>query len=130
VFVGVSQPFVFGAAITQSPHPALQAYEHVVPLQLAEPCDWSHAAPHAPQFATVFVGVSQPFVLRPDVSQSPQPALHAYEHVVPVQVADPCVWSHAAPHAPQLVIVVVGVSQPFVFVPDVSQSAQPAAHPP
>jgi hypothetical protein len=42
----------------------------------------------------------------------------------------PVLWvvSHAAPHAPQLVVVFVGVSQPSLSGPVLVQSAQPAAH--
>jgi hypothetical protein len=37
--------------------------------------------------------------------------------------------SHARPQPPQLVMVFVAVSQPFAFVPDVSQSPKPTAQP-
>jgi hypothetical protein len=130
VVVGVSQPPVFGAAVTQSPHPALHVYEHVVPLQLGVPCVVSHALPQPPQSAVVVVGVLQPTKFGAVVTQSDQPAAHVYEHVVPLQLGVPCPDAlHTLPQAPQFDVVVVCVSQPFVFRPDVSQSAQPAEHP-
>jgi hypothetical protein len=75
VFVGVSHPFVFGAVATQSPQPALQVYEHVVPLQLGAPCVVSHALLQPPQLLMVFVGVSQPLRSGAAVLQLPNPAL-------------------------------------------------------
>ena len=62
----------------------------------------------------VLVGVSHPFVFGAVVMQSAHAPVHAYAHVAPLQLAVPCVWSHALPHPPQLVIVVVAVSHPFV----------------
>jgi hypothetical protein len=130
VLVGVSQPPVLGAVVTQSAQPAEHAYEHVVPLHEGVPRVVSHALPQPPQLAVVVVGVSQPTKFGASVTQSAQPPPHVYEHVVPLQVAVPCPDGlHALPQPPQLVMVFVCVSQPFVFTPDVSQSAQPPAHP-
>jgi hypothetical protein len=72
------------------------------------------------------VGVwhSQPPVFGAVVLQLEYPAEHVYEHAVPEQVA-PVLFSvlQAAPHPPQLAVVVVGVSHPLAFGAPASQSA-------
>jgi hypothetical protein len=131
VFVGVSQPFVFGAVVTQSPHPPVHVYEHVVPLHVAVPCVVSQMLPQPPQFEVVFVGVSHPPVFGTALLQSSHPALQlAYEHVVPSQVA-PLLFtvSHTLPQPPQFSVVFVCVSQPLVSGAVVTQSAKPALQP-
>jgi hypothetical protein len=50
-----------------------------------------------------------------------------YVHEVPAQDGVPVDVSHATPHAPQLVVVVTDVSQPFVLGGAVSQSWKPVA---
>ncbi len=103
-----------GHTLTQVPP------EHEVPA--------AHARPHAPQFALVVRGVSQPFDAAP--SQLPKPALHApTAHAPPAHAGVALGVAHAAPHAPQLVAVVVrAVSQPFAATP--SQSPKPPAQAP
>jgi hypothetical protein len=68
----VSQPPVFGAVVSQSAYPATHpVYMQVTPLQVAPTeCVVSHATPHAPQFAIVSSGVSQPPRFAPELSQS------------------------------------------------------------
>ena len=88
-----SQPFVFGTAVTQSPNPVLQPeYVHFEPSHAA-PLLFvvSHTRPQPLQFVMVLVAVSHPFVFGAVVMQSPHPPVHAYEHVVPLQPAVPCV---------------------------------------
>jgi hypothetical protein len=94
---------------------------HVAPLLFAV----SHALAQPPQSVVVFVGVSHPFVLGAVVTQSPQPPLHVYEHVVPLHVAVPCVASHTFPQPPQFEVLFRAVSQPFVFGTVLTQSSQP-----
>jgi len=85
-----------------------------------------HTVPHALHAAAaVVVAVSQPLPLRP--SQSPKPVSQDVTAHVPVSQLDaPCGFVHGFPHPPQLVAVVVGVSQPFVTL--VSQLAKPGLH--
>jgi hypothetical protein len=59
--VAHSHPFVFGAVVLQSENPALQEYEHVVPLQLAlEAPARLHASPQALQLVVVLSSVHVP----------------------------------------------------------------------
>ena len=78
----------------------------------------------------MFVAHSQPstFGALPAL-QSMRPALHLYEHVVPLQLAGPVLVLHAAPHAPQFEVDDSDDSQPFVSGAVLSQLAKPAAHP-
>jgi hypothetical protein len=133
VFVGVSQPLVSGAVVLQSAQPAEHpVYLHVVPSHVA-PVLWvvSQVRPHALQFDVVSVCVSQPSESGAVLVQSAQPGLQpVYLQVVPSQVAPTlCVVSHVTPHALQLLIVFVLVSQPSVSGAVLVQSAQPAMHP-
>jgi hypothetical protein len=76
VFVRVSHPSVSGAVLAlQSAKPGEQpVYLHVVPVHVAPVLSVvSHAAPHPPQFITVFVCVSQPFESGDVVTQSAHP---------------------------------------------------------
>jgi hypothetical protein len=126
VSVGVSQPFVSGAVLSQSAQPvAHPAYVQLSPTQLS-PVLWSvsHAFPQPAQFEVVVVGVSQPSVFGAVLLQSAKPVSQpVYVHVVPLQPAPwLCFVSHAAPQAVQLVTVVIFVSQPSVSGAAASQS--------
>jgi hypothetical protein len=79
----------------------------------------SHATPQAVQFDVVFSCVSHPFKSGADVWQSPQPALHVYWHA-PAMHDDGVLWvmSHAAPHCPQFVTVLVGPQSGLESGPD------------
>jgi hypothetical protein len=93
-----------------------------VPLQVGVPS--LQVVVHAPQWLTVFSGVSHPGAL----VQSPNPALQDEMLQLPlaqVAVAFGCV--HAIPQPPQLVLVLVGVSQPSVSLVPLEQLAYPAA---
>lgn len=48
--------------------------------------------------------------------QSAYPVLQVYEHVVPLQVAVPCVWLHVSPQALQFVVVLSWVHVPLQLV--------------
>ena len=83
-----------------------------------------HEVPHAPQWAAVLSGVSQPAAL----VQSPNPLLQDATLQVPVAqlaVAFGCV--QATPQPPQLLLVLVAVSHPSVSLVPVEQLAYPAA---
>lgn len=128
VSVLASQPFI--ALPSQFAKPVLHAPSvHVLAAQLAAALGREHAAPHAPQCASVFVVlVSQPLTALP--SQLPKPMLHAPSVQLPV-VHDAAALGreHTIPHAPQwLVLLLVLVSQPLLSVP--SQSPKPALHVP
>jgi hypothetical protein len=121
----VSQPFVSGAVVSQSAYPELQpVYWHVLPSSHDAP--WlfvvSHFLPHAPQLPGVASDVSHPLVLTPLVSQSAQPGWQpvywqtiAPPSPVPHVAPKLCVVSQTLPQAPQLVVDVFELSQPFVF---------------
>jgi hypothetical protein len=102
----------------------------VVPLHVAVPCVVSHTRLQPLQLDVVVVAVSQPLVSGAAVLQLANPALQLeYVQVVPLHAALLLLTvSHALPQPPQFVIVLVGVSHPFAFLPDVSQSAHPGAH--
>jgi hypothetical protein len=76
--------------------------------------------------ASFDVSVSQPSAGFP--LQSANGGVHDITvQVVPIaQTSTPCDWLHAAPHIPQLLAVVVAVSQPSLAI--VLQSANPALH--
>jgi hypothetical protein len=96
---------------------------HVPALQVAVPPLAGHTLPHVPQFATVFRLVSQPLFGFP--SQFPKPALQlAMPQLPATHCGVPLAAVQTVPHAPQLVTVLTGVSQPFVR--DASQSLKPA----
>ena len=95
----------------------MHLYEHVEPLQLGWPVLLLHVLPQPPQLDVEFSGVSQPFVSGAVVSQLAHPPWQpAYVHDEPEQPAPVLVFvSHALPHAPQFVGVVICVSHPFVL---------------
>jgi hypothetical protein len=74
VVVGVSQPPVFGAVVTQSAHPGTHVYEHVVPLHVADPCVVSHTLLQPPQLDIEPRSVSQPSASGTVVLQLKYPA--------------------------------------------------------
>jgi hypothetical protein len=75
---------------------------------------------HVPQWLAVLSWVSQPGAL----VQSPQVLSHeAIAHVPLAQVAVACAWVHVIPHPPQLLFVVVAVSQPSVSTAPLEQFA-------
>jgi hypothetical protein len=81
-------------------------------LQLGVPFSATQAWPHVPQSATVFVAFSQPSLSVP--LQLPKFALQEPIVQLPVvQVAEALAREHGVPHAPQLVLVLRGDSQPF-----------------
>jgi hypothetical protein len=110
---------------SQSKKPVLQPSRAHVPLaQLDVPFAAAQGIPQPPQSAAVARLVSQPVAALP--SQSPKPALHeAITQAPPAQAGAAPGNAQVAPHAPQSVIVVMAVSQPFCPLP--SQSAKPAA---
>lgn len=77
-------------------------------------------------FVLVVVLVSQPFATLP--SQLPKPEEHVIEQLPAEHVGVPLADEQAAPHPPQLpVLVFVFVSQPFAALP--SQLPNPASQP-
>src|SRR5882672_8107183 len=96
----------------------------------------SQALPHAPQLAAVASDVSHPSVSVPEGSQSAQPGWQPlyWQTMAPAslvtQVA-PRLWviSQTLPHAPQLVVDVFELSQPFVSGGAWLQSSQSAPQP-
>jgi hypothetical protein len=129
VVIDVSHPFL--GSPSQSASPAAHArieqlpptHDSVAPLVL-------HGLAQPPQLLTsVFRLISHPF----DAlwSQSSNPVLHdVIEQVKPVlvllQASVAWLVLHVWPQAPQLLVVVIGVSHPFATLP--SQSAKPGAH--
>src|SRR5207302_1188133 len=70
----VSQPSVLAPLFTQSSKPDLQLNAHCIAGQLALSALMSpHETPHAPQLPGVVSEVSQPSVLAPLFTQSPDP---------------------------------------------------------
>jgi hypothetical protein len=116
-------PEPFGHAQPPTHVPPVGAATHAEAAQI-----WlaGHTVPHALHAAAaVVVAVSQPLAVRP--SQSPKPVSHDVTAHVPVSQLDtPCGFVHGLPHPPQLVAVLVGVSQPLVML--VSQLAKPGLH--
>jgi hypothetical protein len=84
------------------------------------------AVPQAPQFArSVSDAISQPLSCFP--SQSRSPSLQVVPQTPASQLAvAPGPAAHALPHSPQLLMVVVAVSQPLSGLP--SQSSNPCRH--
>jgi hypothetical protein len=114
-----SQPLL--AFPSQLPYPELQAPNVQVPpghdsAALAR----SQSCPHAPQFETVFRGVSHPLPELP--SQSPKPGLQFEQpQVPPTQFGVPLGQLQAFPQLPQLLTSeLVVVSQPLVALPSQS----------
>lgn len=127
-----SQPLsIAGAAgVVQlaNPRSHVESQSPLVQLFDATPVP-EHARPQAPQWLTLEeVLTSHPVAAIP--SQSLNPALHARPHVLFTQAptALGAFWQ-TVPHIPQFAgSFVVGVSQPFAFIP--SQLPKPALHPP
>jgi hypothetical protein len=97
-----------------------EAHVHVAgePLHVGVPPP--QVVVHAPQWLTVFSGVSHPGAL----VQSPNPALQDAMPQLPLaQVAVAFGWVHAIPHPPQFEVVLVGVSQPSVSLVPLEQLA-------
>src|SRR4051812_13770125 len=99
----------------------------LVPVQLAPTLlVVSHLLLQPAQFVIVVSAVSQPLVFGAVLLQSPKPgAQPEYEHVVAPRQTGPTLLlvSQATPHAPQLVVVLIGVSQPSRSGAVLSQSA-------
>lgn len=118
---GASQPLP--ASPSQSPKPLLQEATPQTPLlQDGVPLAAEQTVPQAPQLLTELRFVSQPLKLSP--SQFAQPGLHettSHEPDAQEEVAFGRV--HVMPHAPQLLVVFSGVSQPLASMP--SQFDQP-----
>ena len=132
VVTGVSQPSRSGSDELQLPHPALQlVYVQVVPVHDAPLLlVVSHARPQPLQSVMVFVDVSQPLKSLPPGSQFAKPVLQpVYVHLVPPLHIAPRLFatSQLVLHEPHT--APAGVSQPFAFVPLVSQSKKPGLHP-
>ena len=111
-----SQPSVSGDFDPlQSVRPELHWYEHVEPLQLAAPVFELHVTPQPPQLVVDVLDDSHPFTSWFDVSQLSWPGWHpVYVQLPPLHAAPMVVCvSHARPQAPQFVVVVILVSQPF-----------------
>jgi hypothetical protein len=121
-----SQPFV--SLPSQLPKPPLHDATAQVPVvHVAVAFGRLHAAPHAPQFASVRSDVSQPFASFE--SQSSKLLAQVVISHVPLAHDSPAFGSeHAMPHPPQFVSVFSGVSQPLTSTP--SQFAKPALHEP
>jgi hypothetical protein len=131
--IGVSQPFVSGAFVSQLANPILQlVYVHFVPSHAA-PLLFvvSHALPQPPQFVIVLTGLLHPSVSGGVVSQLANPTLQlVYLQVVPSHVAPLLrVVSHTLPQPVQLNGELSDDSHPFVSGAVVSQSANPALQP-
>ncbi len=129
VVIDVSQPFFGLSSQSARPGPQLKieqlppTHDSVAPLVL-------HGLAQPPQlFGSVLRLISQPFAAL--WSQSSKPVSHdVTEQANPVLVllhaSVAWVVLQTLPHAPQLLVVVVAVSQPFTALP--SQSAKPGAH--
>jgi hypothetical protein len=115
------------ASPSQSPNPAAHACRLHAPLKHVAVA-WLnvHAFAHAPQFVTLpFRFVSHPFAAFR--SQSPNPAVHATPHALPVQLGVPFDELHTRPHDPQFSSSSdVRTSHPVAY--DRSQFANPALH--
>src|SRR5437879_2715658 len=98
---------------SQLPKPPKQEIPHAPAAHEAVPLVCEQALPQVPQFATVMlVFVSQPSSCLL-LLQSPNPTLQLPAHEPAVQ-ATPFMFcvEHSTPQPPQLLVVVVGVSQP------------------
>jgi hypothetical protein len=118
VVIDVSHPSVSRPDVLQSLYPDAQLVYVHLPLEHPAPVlvVVSHFTPHAVQFVIVLSGVSHPFALLPDVSQSPKPETHpVYTHFPPTHAAPRLVAvSHLTPHPPQLSTVLSSDSHPSV----------------
>lgn len=111
---------------SQFPKPLSQLPSVQVPVaQLSLPLVSAHAELHAPQWVKELSAVSQPLAALP--SQSPKPELQAMRAQLPdEQVVVALACAHATLQPPQLLLVLVCVSQPFAALP--SQLAKPVLH--
>src|SRR5437879_3582497 len=112
----------------QLPKPLVHVESHTPPLQLrtATPL-LAQARPQPPQWSTLLArSASQPSVLGAVVLQSAKPVVQPEYWQLPSLQLAPTEWfaSHTLPQPPQLLVVVVVVSQPLVGSP--SQSPSPA----
>jgi hypothetical protein len=110
----VSQPL--GYRPSQSANPAVHvSTEHVVPVHFAVPFAAEHAAPHAPQAATLPVmAVSQPFVALPSQSAEPPGQLATPQTPATQFGVAPPTAGQTLPHVAQLRASTSGfTSQPF-----------------
>jgi hypothetical protein len=108
----------------QSAKPALQLVaEHTPPPQDSLEFGMSHNCPHAPQFETDQIEVSQPFSWLG--SQLSQPALQLGTQPLALQLVVPCAFEHALPHDLQLETVPSAVSQPAALVQSAKFPVQP-----
>lgn len=91
---------------------------------------WHGAPVFVPPAQHEGVAHSQPSVSGGEPAlQSEWFASHVYEQLSPLHAAAVALFGvHTSPHALQLLVVLVGVSQPSVFGAVVVQSAQPDAH--
>ena len=123
----VSQPsLTFELQLPQfASHTGAHAKAPGAPVQLVVPWELVQALPQALQCVVLPSAVSQPF---PDCpSQLSKPASHVpIVHAPLAHDSTAFVKEHGAPHAPQSVSVVVGVSQPSSGLP--LQLAKPLAH--
>src|SRR5579883_1008055 len=110
----ISQPSVC-LLLLQSAKPLLQS-----PLQTPPPHEGvmlllEHTVPHAPQSLTVVIRlVSHPSICLL-LLQSPQPELQTPPHTPPAHVGTPMLlFEQTMPQPPQLLVVVIAVSQPSV----------------
>jgi hypothetical protein len=124
VRIDVSQPVA--SMPSQSSKPVTHVPMRHVPLvQSAIALARTHGAPQLPQSVVVRSEVSQPFTTLP--SQFDQPASQVVIVHMPVEQSPVARdGAHGTPHAPQLVSVLVRVSQPFDVMP--SQLPNPGRH--
>jgi hypothetical protein len=117
-----SQPL--DVLLSQLPRPAVQLPKvHVPVAQLSVAPAKSQVALHALQLVVLVRGASQPVLARR--SQSPKPPLQAPSAQVPVAQLSPAFARlQVAPHAPQSVVELSGVSQPLAALR--SQLPKPA----
>ena len=123
-----SQPFA--GLLSQFPQPVSHVPSVHVPLgQVSGACAKAHAAPQAPQFASVCRSVSQPFPVLLSQSSHPLSQL-VYAHTPEEHDSTACGSVHADPQVPQFVTVCVSVSHPSSLLPATgpSQSAYPVEH--
>lgn len=115
----------------QSANPVLHSSRHTPAVHVADRAfaPTRQGLLHAPQWLVLvltLVSHESGFM-----SQSANPTLHdARVHAPPVHAAVPFMTMHALPHAPQLLVVLIAVSQPLRAPSAValSQSANPVLH--
>jgi hypothetical protein len=117
----VSQPFVL--LLSQFAKPALQLLIlHWPEMQAGSALGRTHALLQLPQLVVVVMSVSQPLVLL--LSQFPKPLLQLpILHCPETQAGSAFARTHVFEQLPQLVVVVMLVSQPLVLL--LSQLSKP-----